>query len=57
LGLSLKYYDEGNKHICSSFVNDCGKSVCKIWTKERVPSPQDLVIGKRLVQVGKLDNK
>jgi hypothetical protein len=56
-GLSLKYYDEGNKRICSSFVKDCGMSIGKVWTKERVPSPQDLAIGKRLVQVGKLENK
>jgi hypothetical protein len=57
LGLSLKYYDEGNKRICSSFVSDCYLSIGKKLTEEKVPSPQDLVSGKVLKFIGKLDNK
>jgi uncharacterized protein YycO len=57
LGLSLKYYDEGNKRICSSFVNDCGKSVDRQWTTEKVPSPKDLIKGKQLTKIGKLKKK
>jgi hypothetical protein len=56
LGLSLKYYDEGNKRICSSFVSDCYLSIGKKLTEEKVPSPQDLVSGKVLKFIGKLDN-
>lgn len=57
LGLSLKYYDEGNKRICSSFVNDCFLNIGKKLTIQPVPSPQDLVNGKLLTLIGKLENK
>lgn len=56
LGLSLKYFNEGNKRICSSFVNDCySKGIGKKLTEEKVPSPQDLISGLKMI--GKLKNK
>jgi uncharacterized protein YycO len=56
IGISLNDYDEGKKRICSSFVNDCFKSIGKSLSKQRVPSPQDLIEGKHLSKVGKLRN-
>jgi hypothetical protein len=56
LGVSLKYFNEGNKRICSSFLNDCYSSIGKSLSEERVPSPQDLVEG-RLKKIGVLKNK
>jgi hypothetical protein len=57
LGVSLKYFNEGNKRICSSFIADCYLNIGKKLTDEKVPSPQDLVSGKVLKFIGKLDNK
>jgi cell wall-associated NlpC family hydrolase len=55
LGVSLKYFNEGNKRICSSFVNECYSSIGKRLSEERVPSPQDLIEG-RLKKIGVLKN-
>jgi hypothetical protein len=56
-GIPLKYYNEGNKRICSSFIADCYLNIGKKLTDEKVPSPQDLVSGKVLKFIGKLENK
>jgi hypothetical protein len=56
LGVSLKYFNEGNKRICSSFVNDAAKSISKVWTDENIPSPQDLVSFGKLKKIGVLKN-
>jgi hypothetical protein len=55
--ISLDDYNEGQKRICSSFVRDCGLSVGRLWSLEKVPSPQDLIAGKKLKRIGKLKNK
>jgi cell wall-associated NlpC family hydrolase len=50
----IENYNEGNKRICSSFVNDCFKSIGKKLSEQKVPSPQDIVEGKVLTRIGKL---
>jgi cell wall-associated NlpC family hydrolase len=55
--ISLDDYDEGKKRICSSFVNDCFKSIGKSLSKQKVPSPQDLILEKHLSRIGKLKKK
>lgn len=55
-GVNIDSYNEGNKRICSSFIRDCGMSVGRLWTLVKIPSPQDLIIGKKLKRIGKLKN-
>jgi hypothetical protein len=57
LGVSLDDYDEGKKRICSSFVNECGFAGGRVWSLQKVPSPQDLITSKKLTRIGKLKNK
>jgi uncharacterized protein YycO len=52
--ISLDDYNEGKKRICSSFVRDCGMAANRLWSLEKVPSPQDLIAGKKLKRIGKL---
>jgi hypothetical protein len=52
--ISLDDYNEGKKRICSSFVRDCGLAAGRLWSLEKVPSPQDLIAGKKLKRIGKL---
>jgi uncharacterized protein YycO len=56
-GVNIDSYNEGNKRICSSFIRDCGMSVGRLWTMVNVPSPQDLILGKKLKHIGTLKNK
>jgi uncharacterized protein YycO len=53
-GVNIDSYKEGNKRICSSFIRDCGMSVKRLWTLVSVPSPQDLIAGKKLKRIGTL---
>jgi hypothetical protein len=55
--ISLDDYNEGKKRICSSFIRDCGLAVGRLWSLEKVPSPQDLIAGKKLKRIGELKNK
>jgi uncharacterized protein YycO len=55
-GVNIDSYNEGNKRICSSFIRDCGMAVGRLWTLAKVPSPQDLIAGKKLKRIGKLKN-
>jgi hypothetical protein len=55
--ISLDNYNEGQKRICSSFVRDCGTAANRLWSLEKVPSPQDLIDSKKLTRMGKLKNK
>lgn len=55
LGISIDNYNEGNRRICSSFVNDAAKSIGKVWSKEHIPSPADLAKGGILQRVGILE--
>ena len=57
LGISITDFHEGKKRICSSFVNDCAKSVGKNWSNvDYVPAPIDLLKSGKLTFVGKLNN-
>jgi uncharacterized protein YycO len=55
-GVNIDSYNEGNKRICSSFIRDCGMSIGRLWTLVKIPSPQDLIAGKKLKRIGKLKN-
>jgi uncharacterized protein YycO len=56
-GVNIDSYNEGNKKICSSFVRDCFlNGIGKKLTEQKVPSPQDLIAGKKLKRIGKLKN-
>lgn len=47
-------FSEGKRRICSSFVNDCAKSVGKDWAKVNAPAPLDLLNGGNLKWKGAL---
>lgn len=53
-GIALDDYNEGKRRICSSFVNDCAKSVKKDWSNVHIPSPADLLNSGKLKRIGKL---
>lgn len=55
LHVNIDHYNEGNRRICSSFVNDCGNSVGKEWSKQHIPSPADLMYGNVLKKIGILE--
>jgi cell wall-associated NlpC family hydrolase len=58
IGISLDDYNEGKRRICSSFVNDCyEKGIGKELSKQKVPSPQDIVEGKVVRRIGVLKKK
>jgi uncharacterized protein YycO len=55
IGISLDEYNEGKRRICSSFVNDCyEKGINKELSKQKVPSPQDIIEGKVVKRIGVL---
>jgi hypothetical protein len=57
LSIPISSFHEGKKRICSSYVNDCGKSVGRNWTNiSYAPAPVDLIKGGKLTRKGVLSN-
>jgi hypothetical protein len=57
LNIAFDHYREGKRRICSSYVNDCGKSVGRNWAKiSYAPAPVDLLRGGKLTRKGVLQN-
>lgn len=55
--IPINSFHEGKRRICSSFVNDCAKSVNKNWSDTPyTPAPIDLLKGGKLKQKGALVN-
>lgn len=55
LGISIDDYHEGKRRICSSFVNDCAKSIGHDWANiKHVPAPQDLLVSGKLTRIGNI---
>lgn len=55
LNISLDDYNEGKRRICSTFVNDCAKSVGRNWSNVHIPSPADLLNSGKLKRIGQLE--
>lgn len=57
LNIAFDHYHEGKRRICSSYVNDCGKSVGRNWANiSYTPAPVDLLRGGNLTLKGVLKN-
>lgn len=57
LNIPISSFHEGKRRICSSYVNDCGKSVGRNWTNiSYAPAPVDLLKGGKLTRKGVLAN-
>lgn len=57
LNMPISYYHESKRRICSSFVNDCAKSVGRNWSNTPyTPAPIDLLRGGKLTLKGALRN-
>jgi hypothetical protein len=55
LDISINNFQEGKRRICSSFLNDCAKSVGKDWANvPYVPAPVDLLNSGELKRIGTL---
>jgi hypothetical protein len=53
----INSFHEGKRRICSSFVNDCAKSVGRNWSNlSYTPAPIDLLTGGKLTRKGALRN-
>jgi hypothetical protein len=53
LNIPITNYHEGKRRICSSYVNDCAKSVARNWAiVSYAPAPVDLLRGGKLTQKG-----
>lgn len=57
LDIPLDNFHEGKRRICSSYINDCAKSVGHNWSSvDYAPAPVDLIKGGKLTQKGALRN-
>jgi hypothetical protein len=57
LNIPMGSFHEGKRRICSSYVNDCAKSVGKTWVNiAYTPAPADLIKGGKLTKLGGLKN-
>lgn len=57
IGVPINSFHEGKRRICSSFVNDCGKSVGRNWSNlPYTPAPVDLLKGGKLTRKGVLSH-
>jgi hypothetical protein len=57
LHVPINSFHEGKKRICSSYVDDCGKSVGRNWANiSYTPAPVDLLKGGKLSKKGVLSD-
>lgn len=57
LNFPLATLHEGKRRICSSYVNDCIKSIGRNWANvPYAPTPSDLLQGGKLTRKGALNN-
>ena len=57
LNIPINSFHEGKRRICSSYVNDCAKSINKNWASvPYTPAPIDLLKGGKLTRKGALTN-
>lgn len=54
--ISLDYWNENKKRICSSFVNGIALSIHHIWSKVHIPAPIDFINDGFLRKVGELNH-
>ncbi|NRD76848.1 hypothetical protein HPT25_04995 [Bacillus sp. BRMEA1] len=55
LDIPIYSFQEGNRRICSSFLNDCAKSVGRNWANiPYTPAPVDLINSGKLTKIGEL---
>lgn len=57
LNIPLNGLHEGKRRICSSYINDCAKSVGRNWSNlSYPPAPVDLLISGKLTRKGVLNS-
>lgn len=57
INVPITSFREGKRRICSSYINDCGKSVGRNWSNlPYTPAPVDLIKSGKLTRKGVLEH-